>query len=216
MSTPIPAPLPTTREPQFSFGGYTGQPGALTGVTFGPRFLARIIDFAIHFVIALISGVVLGIMVAIAVSAAGGNVSQVSHRMFGGEVGFVAQLFAVVGAAVFSLVCEAVHGSTPGKLLLGMVVLQEDGTPCGWKGATIRELGYFVDALFFGIVGYYAMKGSPLHQRNGDKWADTIVVKRADAPSGSLRSGGRFVGALLLAAMADSIFLSTPYVMKLF
>src|SRR4051812_19424090 len=177
MSASAPAPVPPLKETQFTFGGYLGQTGNFLGVGFWPRVLARAIDFALHYVIALASGFALGLILVIAVSAAGGNVQEVSRRIFHGDIGFLGNLLAVAGALMFSLVCEAVHGSTPGQLILGMVVLKEDGTPCDTKAATIRGLAYFVDAMFFGIVGYYAMKDSPFHQRNGDKWADTIVVK---------------------------------------
>lgn len=200
--------------PQFSFGGYVTPAGTLAGVPFWPRAGARVIDFIIHYVIALGSGIALGLILAIAVTAAGGNVQAVTQRAFS-DTGVGEEAFAILGAAAFSMVCAALHGSSPGKLMLGMVVLQEDRTPCGVRGAVIRELGYFVDALFFGYIGYSAMKTTPLQQRYRDRWGKTIVVKRDQAPAGALRGTGRFVGALVLAAVADSVLLTTPFVLKL-
>ena len=61
-----------------------------------------------------------------------------------------------------------------------MQVIQDDGSPCRPKSAIIRELGYFVDAMFFGVIGYFAMRDDPEQKRHGDTWADTIVCKRAN------------------------------------
>jgi hypothetical protein len=65
----------------------------------------------------------------------------------------------------------------------------------------IRELGFFVDSLFFGVVGYAAMSANEEHKRQGDRWADTIV---REIPKGSPDSeAGRFVLGLVIGVMAD-------------
>jgi hypothetical protein len=97
-----------------------------------------------------------------------------------------------------------VHGSTLGKLVLSMVVVQEDGSLCRLKGAVVRSMGYLLDALFSGLVGYSAMQKTSLEQRHGDEWAHTVVCKCSNAPPGSLRGGGRFVMAWFFAIMADA------------
>ena len=101
------------------------------------------------------------------------------------------------------------HGSTVGKLALSMVVVQEDGAPCGLRGAVVRELGYFVDALFFGIIGYMAMQKSIREQRHGDEWAHTVVCKRSLVSPEKLRRADRFVLALILASIADAALIMT-------
>lgn len=85
-----------------------------------------------------------------------------------------------------------------------MVVVQEDGAPCRLWPAVIRELGYFVDALFFGLIGYLAMQKTLKEQRHGDEWAHTIVCERSAVAPDRLRGGGRFVLAVMLATMADA------------
>jgi hypothetical protein len=70
----------------------------------------------------------------------------------------------------------------------------------------IRELGYFVDAMFFGIIGYSAMKDDIRQQRHGDDWAHTIVCKRSLIPHDRLRGGDRFAIALVFALIADAAF----------
>ena len=92
-----------------------------------------------------------------------------------------------------------------GKQILGIVVSQEDGTPCSLRGAAIRSLGYFVDGMFFGIVGYTAMKRDDSHQRYGDDWAHTVVVHKSTVPPDKLRGGGIFAAALALGAAANII-----------
>jgi uncharacterized RDD family membrane protein YckC len=91
-------------------------------------------------------------------------------------------LFAIslLGSVVLEAICEGFHGSTPGTLLLSMVVVQEDGSPCRPGSAWIRSIAYFIDSLFFGLIGYFNMPKNPQQQRHGDEWAHTIVCRRSD------------------------------------
>ena len=102
------------------------------------------------------------------------------------------------------MVSVSVHGSTLGKHVLSMVVVQEDGTPCRVGSAIIRELGYFVDSFFFGLVGYPVMQENLKKQRYGDQWAHTVVCKRSSVAPDRLRSDTRFALGLTLAMMADA------------
>jgi uncharacterized RDD family membrane protein YckC len=131
------------------------------------------------------------------------------------NVGLMGMLFVLTGSIAYEILCESIYGSTVGKLALSMVVLKEDGTPCRFKAALIRSLAYLVDSLFFGLIGYFAMQKTPQQQRHGDDWAHTIVCKRSAAPAASLRSGSKFVLALLLAAMADAALVMTLLLFKL-
>jgi hypothetical protein len=76
-------------------------------------------------------------------------------------------------------------------------------------------LAYFADTLFFGLIGYMAMKRTPQEQRNGDRWAGTIVCKRSAVNLGSLRSGKRFLLVLFLAGLAEISFVMIGQVLKL-
>ena len=130
------------------------------------------------------------------------------------HLGMTGTIFVLMGSIAYETLCETLHGSTVGKLALGMVVVQEDGTPCRFKAALIRSLAYFVDGLFFGLVGYFAMQKTPQQQRHGDDWAHTIVCKRSAAPPESLRSGTRFLLALVLGAMADAALVMILLLLK--
>jgi uncharacterized RDD family membrane protein YckC len=66
-----------------------------------------------------------------------------------------------------------------GKLILGMRVVKEDGTPCGLGAAFHRGIWRFIDAIILGAIAYSNMK-PPLQQRLGDKKAHTLVVAKND------------------------------------
>jgi hypothetical protein len=73
--------------------------------------------------------------------------------------------------------------------------------------AWIRSFAYFIDALFFGLIGYFNMQKNPQRQRHGDEWAHTVVCRRSNVAAANLRSGGQFTGALFLAVLADAMLL---------
>lgn len=197
-------PIPESQPPitTFSFGGYADSAQGLKGVSFWPRVGARVIDLIIHYIVGAFSMLLMGFMVGVAAAATHQPAGIIVHKMLAGTAS--AYLLAMVGALGYHTVCDAVHGSTLGKLIFSMTVVQEDGSPCRFKSAFIRNLAYFLDALFFGLVGYYAMKRDDTQQRYGDQWAHTIVCRKGDLPPEARRDGGRFLLGLLLACMADS------------
>ncbi|HEY8249916.1 MAG TPA: RDD family protein, partial [Burkholderiales bacterium] len=73
-------------------------------------------------------------------------------------------------------------GQTPGKRMLGIAVLNDDGTPLRWPGALTRNLLRAADFLpFFYGVGLIAMMANRDFKRLGDLAAGTVVVYRAPA-----------------------------------
>ncbi len=208
-------PLPENPAPleSFSFGGYGEQSGKLRGSGFWPRAGARIIDLIVHFCISLFTALLMGFLVAIAAAATHAPAMLLIHKMTASGVS--AFVLAIIGALAYHTVCDSVSGSTMGKLIFSMVVVQEDGSPCGFKSALIRNLAYYVDGLFFGLIGYSAMKRDEAQQRYGDEWAHTIVCKRSDIAPEKLRSGGRFALGFLLACMADASILIVSMLIRL-
>jgi uncharacterized RDD family membrane protein YckC len=74
------------------------------------------------------------------------------------------------------------QGRTPGKQIMGLRVIHDDGTPVGWSSSLIRNLLRFVDMLPFGYgVGAVSCLEHPLFKRLGDLAAGTLVVYR-DVP----------------------------------
>jgi uncharacterized RDD family membrane protein YckC len=89
----------------------------------------------------------------------------------------------VVGTAYF-IVFEGRNGQTWGKQALGLVVLAEDGTPCGYGRATSRELlgrvligGFAWLFVLPGLLSYLAALWDPERQTWHDRIGQTIVVR---------------------------------------
>jgi uncharacterized RDD family membrane protein YckC len=183
-----------------SFGGYAARPADLAGIGFWPRVGARVIDFVVHYCVSFAAATFFTVLLA---AASGGHIpfGELVKLRHPGLTGFV---FGTLGAFIYQVVSVSVHGSTLGKHVLSMVVVQEDGTPCRVGSAIIRELGYFVDSFFFGLVGYPVMQESLKKQRYGDQWAHTVVCKPSSVAPDRLRSDTRFALGLTLAMMADA------------
>jgi uncharacterized RDD family membrane protein YckC len=216
MSSPEVPPLHSSppAAPAFTFGGYVDDNPGPDGVPFWPRVGARLIDLVIHYVIVFGATFVLGIMVVIIAAANDADYQSLLARMQAASIWpFLSQL---AGAIAFHTLCEGLHGSTPGKWMLGQVVVSETLEPCDLPAALKRSVAYFWDALFFGVIGYFAMQKSRLNQRHGDTWAKTVVSRRKNLPAESLRGGSRFALVLMLAAVVDGAMVVTGYVATLF
>ena len=75
------------------------------------------------------------------------------------------------------------QGRSPGKQLLGLRVIHDDGTPVGWAASLTRNLLRFVDLLPFGYsLGILSCLNHPAFKRLGDLAAGTLVVYR-DLPT---------------------------------
>ncbi|HET9406735.1 MAG TPA: RDD family protein [Candidatus Sulfotelmatobacter sp.] len=184
---------------------YIPEQEGIEGVSFWPRVAARVIDLIILYVTGFFSGVLFSVMLVI---ASGGHVSPIVlvKLRHTGVMGF---FFSILAAIAYHVIFTTVHGSTLGKLLMSIVVVGEDGDRCRLKSAIVRELGYFVDALFFGIIGYTAMKDTHQQQRHGDEWAHTVVCKRVVIAPEKLGSAGTFVVAFVFALAANSALIMT-------
>lgn len=182
-------------------GSYIVPDGKLVGVGFGRRGAARIIDFIFSYFLGLIAGACSGIVIAFVAGATHQSFRPMVARLQGFHLSML--LAGMAAGFFYEFVSEGLHGSTLGKQILGIIVVQEDAEPCTLKGAAIRSLGYFVDALFFGIVGYTAMKRDESRQRYGDDWAHTVVVEKSTIPADKRRGGGVFAAALALGSAAN-------------
>jgi len=211
MSSPAPGPVQPTFVP--SFGGYAGQPGGIQGVGFWPRFGARVIDLLVHYFVSFCATLLFGFLLGIAAVMTHKPLVSLADTL--GRMTISGIVLALLGYVAYHTICEGVHGSTVGKLALSMVVVQEDGSSCRLWPALIRSLAYFIDALFFGVIGYFAMQKSPQQQRHGDDWAHTVVCKRSGVPQEKLRSNGMFVAPLLFAMMVDAALIMVGFLLKL-
>ena len=103
-----------------------------------------------------------------------------SFGWFGAGVMFLAAFFL---EWLFPAWCEARwNGATPGKRLLGLMVLNDDGSPVRWAAALTRNLLRAVDFLpFLYATGLAAMLVNRDFKRLGDLAAGTVVVYREGA-----------------------------------
>jgi uncharacterized RDD family membrane protein YckC len=83
------------------------------------------------------------------------------------------------------------QGRSPGKQIMGLRVVHDDGTPVGWGASLTRNLLRFVDMLPVGYcLGLVSCLSHPAFKRLGDLAAGTLVVyrdengKRPEIPAG--------------------------------
>jgi uncharacterized RDD family membrane protein YckC len=85
----------------------------------------------------------------------------------------------MVATLVYGFLLEGLYGYTPGKYLLGLVVLKSDGSNCTVGASILRNLLWIVDALpTANLVAMVLILGTDDNQRVGDLVADTVVVRR--------------------------------------
>jgi len=194
-----------------SFAGYAEPLTGFQGMPFWIRLVARVIDLMVHYVAGFVAGMLFALLLAIA--AGGRPPAWILQRI--SQHSMISTAAAILGWIVFHVICTSVHGSTPGKLLLSMQVIQDDGSPCRPTSAILRELCFFVDAMVFGLVAYFVMRRDPQQKRLGDGWADTIVCKRGEVPAASKQAGTRFALALVLAIAADIALLMIGWLIQI-
>jgi uncharacterized RDD family membrane protein YckC len=75
-------------------------------------------------------------------------------------------------------------GATPGKRAMGLLVLNDDGTPIRWPASLTRNLLRAIDFLpFMYFIGFCSMVANRDFKRLGDLAANTLVVYRDEKPS---------------------------------
>jgi uncharacterized RDD family membrane protein YckC len=120
--------------------------------------------FWIRFVAAIIDGVILGI---------------VSGILFGvddtGMVGF--NDWEMIIPALYSILFWKYFAATPGKMALGLKVLQENGQNLEWRHTILRYIGYIPSTIVF-LLGFIWVAFDKKNQGWHDKIAKTIVVKK--------------------------------------
>jgi uncharacterized RDD family membrane protein YckC len=174
------------------------------GAGFWIRAGARLIDvvygIGLGFVAGVLTGITLIILERTGLVAPGwqGRLKGVNIPGFG---------LSLLGGVLYHSLTEGMYGASLGKLICQLRVVTEDARPITMKQAFLRSLAYFVDALFFGLIAYSAMRKSDLNQRYGDRWARTVVVRSRDLPNATPRGFEIFVLAWLMGS-ACWMFLS--------
>jgi uncharacterized RDD family membrane protein YckC len=134
------------------------------------RGLAYVIDLVLCYGIVVILGLI--VVMAFFSGTTSGDIGS------GAKAGSGLVLLALFAAQwVWFVVWEATRGQSPGKKVMGVRVLAQNGRPIGWRAAALRNLLRAADALPTGyLVGLASMSMSSRFQRLGDLVAGTIVV----------------------------------------
>lgn len=123
-----------------------------------PRALAFSLDL-------LIRGLILGLMFGVLALLGDFGVGLGSILLF-----VVSWLYMVL----FEVLNQ---GRSPGKHMMGLRVVHDDGTPIGWAASLTRNLLRFVDMLPLGYcIGAVSCLQHPTFKRLGDLAAGTLVI----------------------------------------
>jgi uncharacterized RDD family membrane protein YckC len=96
------------------------------------------------------------------------------------------------------------QGRTPGKQVMGLRVVHDDGTPVGWAASLLRNLLRFVDMLPFGYsVGAFTCLQHPGFKRLGDLAAGTLVIYRDAAAQRPVLPEAAPIAAPLLLTLEE-------------
>jgi len=153
-----------------------GLPVGLQLAGAGSRFIAGGFDLAAQ---ALIIGIVVVLAFNLLGSAAAAAVSAVGVFAV---IWFYHVLFEVLGG-----------GRTPGKRLVHLRVLRDDGTPVDLPASAVRNLLRVVDIVLLFVPALLSILFTKRNQRIGDIAAGTLVVR--DAPTISPSPRGSADGA---------------------
>ena len=147
------------------------KPAASPGMAYqgiGIRFAAKVIDSIVLFFVFVIGGIPFVLIF--------GGLDGVGFDQEGPLSFLLNMIFIVVGFAYF-VIMEGSRGQTVGKMVLGIKVVKEDGSPCDVHAALIRNALRIVDGIMVYLVGVILIATSATKQRLGDRVAKTVVVK---------------------------------------
>lgn len=129
------------------------------GDVIGQRILAFLVD-------SLLVGLIWGVLAGFG-------------TLLGDVVGVLAILVGFAATTVYAFLLEGLYGYTPGKYLLGLVVVKSDGSNCTIGASILRNLLWLVDSLpAFNLIAVAMILLTDENQRVGDFVADTVVVER--------------------------------------
>jgi uncharacterized RDD family membrane protein YckC len=179
-------------------------PQAVAGKRFGIRAGAYIIDYILFYVINYVNSFVVSIVIMFILAFITGQVPEVSEQ----DYRILDIIISIILFIIYFTVFEWLYGASPGKLILKMRVVMEDGSPCSLRAAIHRGVLRLIDGILFGLVAYENMK-EPLYQRIGDKRAKTIVVGSRDGMIQQPREWWWFV-------IATGLFLAIQTIVNMF
>lgn len=122
--------------------------------SFGTRFLAMLID---------------GVIISIITNLLGFGYSM-------SAIGYAANSPRLALMLIYTLGFWIWQSATPGKLLLGLKIVEINGQNLTWQKAILRYVGYYISALAIGL-GFLWILFDEKKQGWHDKIAGTYVIK---------------------------------------
>lgn len=128
------------------------------------RILATLIDY----------GIFLGLSVFYVYTF--GEKTDDNTRVVNGGMALIVPVFWLL----YFVVTEAVNQATPGHDICKLKVVRADGHKISLSEAFKRRICDPIDIGIYGIPALICISKTPRHQRIGDIFANTLVVKPAD------------------------------------
>jgi uncharacterized RDD family membrane protein YckC len=136
------------------------------------RILAAIIDYIVlGFLSLFLSGAILASI------APGWAANPIMAPAMGLSAIMMALFLVIILWIFYGIILETWRGQTIGKMIMGIVVVKENGEPCTFAAALLRNVFRIIDGWFLYLVGFTFMALSEKKQRIGDRLANTIVVR---------------------------------------
>ncbi|MFP4116878.1 MAG: RDD family protein [Candidatus Aenigmatarchaeota archaeon] len=127
----------------------------------GIRAVSVIIDTIIGFVFFMIAGFA--------------YTGSLNFQVFGADAMTLGGAWSVLFFLYFFLL-EGYKGQTIGKMVTGIKVVKDDGSPCDMMASFIRNILRIIDGMFIYIVGAVIIAVTDKNQRLGDLAGKTVVV----------------------------------------
>jgi uncharacterized RDD family membrane protein YckC len=181
------------------------EPGeqVVTVIGFGRRLVAYLIDGIILWAV----GLCLSVGGAALISGAGEDAAA------GGSLAL--QCLSVLIALAYFVIFWATSGQTPGKMALGIKVIETDGSPVTWGKAVLRYIGYIISAVVV-FLGFIWIAFDSKRQGWHDKIANTYVVRKETEFSGTevtiVPSDEGSSTAIILVVLAFIVIVLLPIV----
>jgi uncharacterized RDD family membrane protein YckC len=112
---------------------------------------------------------------------------------------FIGWIGGVLASLAYHSFSEGLSGSTVGKRLLRLQIIDVNLTPVSFGQGAKRSVAFLLDALFFGMIAAHFMNESLEKQRIGDQWAETRVVRRRSLPVSMRTPTRRMIGGFAAA-----------------
>lgn len=149
-------------------GVYRNPMDMVPKATFWMRAVATLVDAGVVFGLQMILGGLL---------ALAGSVTVVGSDGGAGETAFIVHFFSYLISFTYYIFFTGYCGQTPGKMVLRIKVVRQDGSPVGYGRAAFREVpAKFLSGIIFGI-GYLMVIFDEQKRALHDRMSDTYVIK---------------------------------------